>query len=171
MAVKKLLSQLENGQEQYIAPVKSSTGSADAEKIVALNNSGKLDLTMMPDGVGAETEVYPASEALSANDLVNIFDDSGTLKVRKAVASDINKSAAGYVKDNVNSGADAAVYFEGRLQGLTGILPNTTYYLSSTQAGKYTSTPPVADGTIYQPVGTGIKTDQIRFEQGKVILN
>ena len=85
-----------------------SAGAADAGKLVKLDAGGKIDGTMMPAGVGAETRSIQASEALSAGDLVNIHDVSGP-RIRKADATAAGKEAHGFVLSAISSGASGTV--------------------------------------------------------------
>jgi hypothetical protein len=89
----------------------ASAGAADAGKLVKLDAGGKIDPTQMPAGIGAETRVMVASEALAAGDLVNIHSSSGA-KVRKADATSAGKEAHGFVLGAVANGANATVYPE-----------------------------------------------------------
>ena len=148
--------------------VETSTGASDEGKIVALNTSGKIDDTMMPAGIGAETVVAPASEALTANDIVNLFDDSGTIKARKADATDATKPAHGYVQADVLSGSNATVYFEGYLPG-TGFTVGSVYFLATT-AGGNTTTPPSSSGNVWQSVGVAVSTSEIDFNPENPIV-
>lgn len=151
-----------------------STGVAEAGDVVALGDDGKLDLSVMPTGIGADVAVIEASETLAAGDYVNIFDDGGTPNVRKADASAANAAeiAHGFVKDNVTSGANATVYFEGTNDDLTSLTPGTTYVLSHTTPGgvvaqaSATTTP----GHSLQVVGVAISTTAINTELGKPII-
>lgn len=147
-----------------------STGAGDAGKIVALSSDGKLDDTVMPVGLGLDTLNIVASEALNAGDLVNVFDDAGTPKIRKADAA-TNKEAHGFVKASVSAGASGTVYFDGTISGLTGLTAGTRYYLSSTTAGATTATPPTTSGFIVQYVGFAISSTELSFEpDDKIVL-
>ena len=108
----------DSGQLAEVEATTSSAGSGDAGKIVGLDSSGRIDQTMMPTGVGSETEAMIASETLSAGDIVNIFNDAGTRKARKADNSNARR-AHGFVLAGVTSAATATVYMEGALTGLT----------------------------------------------------
>ncbi|WP_289241264.1 hypothetical protein, partial [Delftia sp.] len=79
---------------------------------MALDDSGRIDNSMMPVGIGADTAVIAASEALAAGDWVNMWNSTGA-KVRKADATTSGKEAHGFVLAAVTSGANATVYFEG----------------------------------------------------------
>ncbi len=140
-----------------------SAGAGDAGKIAALDAGGKLDETLMPDGISAENQVAEASEDLVANDVVNFFDDSGTLKCRKANATNTTKPAHGYVKDGVTTGNNATVFTDGFLPG-TGLTIGSKYYLSAAAAGEVTTTAPSGTGNIAQPVGVAISETKIKFE-------
>lgn len=159
-----------NGTIESVAAVVSSGGAADAGKAVALGNDGKLDITVMPDGLGQETRVLEAAETLDAGDFVNIFDDAGTTKVRKANATDTTKPANGFVKTGVAQGANATVYKEGQNDALTGLTIGTKYFLS-TIGGQITPVAPNASGTIIQFINIATDTSLIRFEQGDFIKN
>lgn len=109
----------------------SSAGVADAGKVPALDGSGKLHMSMMPSGIGAETQVLPASENLSAGAHVNIFSDSGAAKVRLADNSN-GRPADGYVLESVISAADATVYpLDGTNSQLSALTPGAEYWLGT----------------------------------------
>ena len=84
------------GKLTNTSAVDASTGVAESGKIVALDSTGKLAQSLFPTGMGADTSVFPASESLAAGDFVNVWNDSGTAKVRKADAS-ADKPADGNV--------------------------------------------------------------------------
>lgn len=157
-----------NGTTTEEAAIISSAGSADANKIPALDSSGRLDVTFMPTGIGADTGNTIASEALSANDLVNIWSNGGVHSVRKADGSSKGKEAHGFVLSAVAIGEQAKIYFEGTNAGLTGILPGIQY-LSDTVPGKSTTTPPTAAGHIVQVVGFGFSANAINFQYNNPI--
>ena len=90
-----------------VAGLATSAGAGDAGKIPQLDGSGKLDPSLMPTGIGADTASIQASEALSAGDLVNVWN-SGGARVRKADASTSGKEAHGFVLATVASGANAS---------------------------------------------------------------
>ena len=82
----------------------TSAGAGDAGKIPALDATGKLDNSLMPVGIGADSKILPASENLAAGDLVNVWNDSGTAKARKADATIAGKEANGFVLSAVTLG-------------------------------------------------------------------
>jgi hypothetical protein len=114
----------------------------------------------------ATTQTLTSTEALAANDLVNIYNSSGA-KVRKANATDGTKPAHGYVKAAVVSGDPAIVYFDGENDGVSGLTPGT-YFLSTT-GGQMVTAPPSANGNIAQKVGVATASGSFVFEPGEPI--
>ena len=149
------------GQLAEVEGTVTSAGAGDAGKIVALDNTGKLDTTVMPTGIGAQTQAMACSENLTAGDLVNIWNDSGTRKVRRADCSN-GRRAHGFVLSGFSSGATATVYLDDTLTGLTGLTPGSVYYLSTT--GAATATAPSTAGQISQEIGVAVSTTAISFE-------
>lgn len=138
----------------------SSAGAGDAGKLVALNSSGNIDITMMPPGVAAEVMSIVASEALAANDLVNVYDNSGTPNCRKADASNA-RPAHGYVTSSVSSSATATIYTDGIIPG-SGLTIGARYWLSGT-AGTSTTTIPTTATHIAQSVGFAKSATELVF--------
>jgi len=151
------------GQLAEVEGTVTSAGAGDAGKIVALDSSGKLDNSIMPSGIGADTEVIASSENLAAGDLVNIWNDSGTRKVRKADASN-GRRAHGFVLSSVTSPANATVYLSGDITGLTSLTPGAAYYLSGSTAGASTATSPSTAGQISQEIGIAVSSTAIAFQ-------
>ncbi|WKZ86361.1 hypothetical protein N5B55_05245 [Ralstonia pickettii] len=181
------------GQLQEEASVDISSGATDAGKIVALGTdgtlhdtvtgatvtsapnrlvkldaSGRLDATVLPNGLGADTAVIVASEALSAGDYVNIWDNAGTAKVRKADASAVGKEAHGYVTAAYASGAAATVYFEGTNSNVSGQVAGPVFL--SVTAGKGTNTAPTAAGQVVQRIGFAVSGTAVNFQSQPPIL-
>lgn len=144
-----------------------SAGAGDAGEIVALDAAGKLDNSVMPVGIGADTASITASEALSAGDLVNIHNSTGA-KVRKADAATAGKEAHGFVIAAVSNGAAATVYFEGTNAFVTGLTPGPQYL--STTAGIATATAPSASGNVVQRVGVATSATALNFEGGVPVV-
>ena len=127
------------GKTKQIFAIIASVGAGDAGKIPALDSSGKLDMSFMPAGIGTDTQIIEASEALSAGNFVNIWSDSGSVKVRLADNSN-GRAADGFVLDAVSSSANATVYpLDGTNSELTGLTPGAEYWLGT--AGGVTNTP------------------------------
>ena len=146
----------------------TSAGAGDAGKIPALDATGKLDNSLMPVGIGADSKILPASENLAAGDKVNVWNDSGTAKARKADATVAGKEANGFVLAAVTSGANATVYFDGTNTQLSGLSPGAVYYLATT-AGGVTTTPPSGSGNIVQRVGRALSATELTFEPGEPV--
>lgn len=144
-------------------------GVPNAGRIPELNAQGQLDPSMMPSGIGADTQVFQASEALAAGDLVNIHSVGGEFRVRKADASSgVSRKATGYVKESVASGSNATVFFEGTNDQLTGLTPGNVF-LSPTQPGRVTQTVPTTAGHIVQRVGYAISATAYNLELSDTI--
>lgn len=146
-----------------------SSGAADAGKIVQLDAAGKLAESMMPAGLGADVAVILTSEALSANDLVNVWNDGGTAKARKADAAADGKEAMGFVKAAFGAGVNATVYFEGTIAGLTGLTPGRAF-LSDSVPGTAQAAVPVGAGKVAQIVGFALSATELNFEPNEAIL-
>ena len=149
--------------------INTSAGSADGNKLIATTSAGTIDVTLLPPGIGADTKMITAFETVAAGDYINIFDDSGTKKVRKAVASS-DKRAHGFALSAATAGNPVTVYFDGSNNALTGIVPGTQYFLSDTVAGSFTITPVTGTGKIHQSLGYGTTTTSISTELGAVVF-
>ena len=158
---------LNNGQQAERAALVVSTGVADANRIVATDGTGKLDTSVLPTGIGADVKVLASSENLTAGDLVNIWNDAGTPKVRKADNSN-NRRANGFVITGVTAPANATVYFEGTITGLSGLTGGAPIYLGT--SGAATATPPTAAGSIVQEVGVAVSATEVSFEAQRPVL-
>lgn len=192
MAAPRFLNLISGRIKQVVALI-SSTGSADGEKIVATDTTGKLhdsvmgaattgnsvvvktlpdgtlDPSIMPTGTGADVKILPASEALAAGDLVNIWTDSGTAKVRKADATAEGKEAVGFVKAAVALNGSASIYLEGRISGFTGLVAGNRLYLSAATPGQAVAVPPSAAGNVVQWVGDAVSDTEIDFEKANPV--
>jgi hypothetical protein len=168
MAVQKPV-QVVSGRLQEVAALDSSAGAGDAGKIVALDSTGRIAATMMPVGISADTASITASENLSAGDFVSVWNDSGTVKVRKADATTSGKECDGFVLASATSGNAASVYFEGQNTQLTSLTLGARYYLGAT-AGTITATPPSSTGNVVQYIGKAISATALSFEPDQGII-
>ena len=151
------------------ASVQASAGAGDAGKIPALDATGRIDNSMMPTGIGADTSSIVSSENLAAGDLVNIWNNTGTANVRKADATTAGKEAHGFVLSAVTAPAAATVYFEGSNTGVTGLTPGPQFL--ATTAGLCTVTAPSAAGNVVQRVGFATSATNVNFQsQTPVVL-
>jgi hypothetical protein len=140
-----------------------SAGAGDAGEIVALDNTGRLDQSVMPVGIGPDVSQITASEALAAGDFVNVYNNSGTANVRKADATTAGKQAHGYVLVSVDNGDPATVYFEGSNTQVSGATPGPVFL--ATSAGGFASTAPSASGNVVQRLGVAVSATEINFER------
>ena len=161
-----------NGNLAETEAVNASAGAGDAGKIPALDSTGRLDDTMMPVGIGADTKSLATSEDLAASDVVNVYDNTGTSTARKADASAANagKLVVGFVLEGSTSPGPATVYFEGTITGLSGLTPGDTYFVSGSTPGAVTNTPPTTTGYITQKVGVAISATELSFEPGEPVI-
>jgi len=111
-----------------------------------------------------------AGEALTERDLVQIYDDAGTAKARKADANTSPPRAAdGWAIESVSSGASVRVYLTASLiTGLSSLTIGAEYYLSAT-AGAITATAPSTAANIRQRVGKALSATVLSFERGEPI--
>jgi len=150
---------LENGKLKQNDAIVASVGAPDADKIIKLDSSGRIDSSVLPVGVGPDVKVMVASEDLTAGDYVNIWNDGGTEKARLADASN-GRDAHGFVKAAALTAANATVYFEGPNDDLTGLTPGARYYLDT--AGSVVSTPRTTG--LHQFVGIAVDPNTINTD-------
>lgn len=156
---------LVSGVKKWISSIQTSAGAGDAGKVPALNSSGQLDITMFPSGL-ANTIIAPASEDLAAGDLVNLWDNAGTISLRKADASTAAKRAHGMTLAAFLTGASVTAYKDGAVTGLSGLTKGAEYYLSTTPGGLalvaavagYTSS-----GNLVQHIGVAESTSKLQL--------
>jgi len=166
MSALKFITVLPTGIQRLVSAITSSVGIGDASKVIATNSTGKIDLSFFPAGIEVSLENIVASEALSSGDFVNIYDDGGTRKVRKASASaSTPRMAGGFVTTGVALNASAEVYTLGENDQLSGLVPGTKYFLSDNTAGTIELTPDtLTTGNLIQCVGYALSTTSLRFE-------
>lgn len=162
------------GVRTQIEGLIASLGAADAGKIPALDATGRLDESMMPLGVGAQTTSAPATDTLSAGNFVNFWSDGGVFSVRLADNSN-GRFADGFVKDAFSIAATAVVYpLDGTNAELSGLTEGARYWLDT--AGAVTPTPldeaDVANsGKISQYLGIAKSTTElVTDDAGYVVL-
>lgn len=150
-----------NGIRTLVTGVSTSAGVTDANKLVATNSSGKLDSTLMPAGIGVSTITAVASEAISAGDFVNLYNNASTLTVRKADNSN-GREANGFVLNAIANAASGTVILTGQNTSLSTLIIGNTYYLGT--GGGVTTTAPSAVNSIIQTLGKAISTTNLIFE-------
>ena len=167
MATNKFLTVI-SGATRLVQAIASSTGAGDANKLISTGSDGKLDVTILPTGVGPSVALIEASENLAAGDFINIHDSTGA-KVRKADASN-GRAAHGFVLASVTSGQNATVYRIGANSGLTSLTPGVVYYLSASSAGTATATAPTTSGQVVQNLGVAESATSLIFEYNEPIF-
>lgn len=161
MAAKKFL-RLVGGKINEVVATITSAGVANDGDLVALDGTGKLDVSVLPTGVGPDVAVIEAFEDVAAGEYVNIFDDGGTVKIRKADNSN-SRDAHGFLKTAVTTGNNATVYFEGPNDALSGLTLGSRYYLGT--AGVATAVAPVAPAAqISQFLGIAVNATTINTD-------
>lgn len=144
----------------------TSAGAGDSAKVVQLDASGKLDSTVMPVGIGADTALITTSEALASGDWVNVWNSTGA-KARKADATVAGKHAMGFVLVGAASGAAATVYFEGTNTAVTGQTPGDVFLQIT--AGLGGPTPPASVGNVVQAIGFATSATSVNFNAARPI--
>lgn len=168
MAANKYLEHdLAGGMREKVATI-VSTGSNEEGDIVALDATGRLDNSIMPVGIGEDAAIVQCSEDLAAGDWVNIWDDSGNPRVRKADATTTGKDVTGFVLNSATSGTNANVFFEGTNTVENALSPGQVLYLSTT-AGSSTHTPPTTSGNVVQKIGRALSETSAQFEPSNPI--
>ena len=164
----------QGGVTKQESSVKQSVGAADAGKIPSLDDTGRLDQSVMPLGIGVQVDILPAGEALDAGDFVNIFDDAGVAKARKADNSN-GRAADGFVSTAVALAADAIIHpLDGVNAAMSALSPGKEYWLGT--AGDVTDTPldetdPANANKISQQLGKALSATELRTDDyGYVIL-
>lgn len=140
-----------------------STGAADANKTVETNSQGTIDVTMLPPGVGRNTAVVIASEALTAGNWVNIYNNAGVANCRRADDT-VGREVWGFVLAAVINAANATVYLGSTNDQVSGMTPGAKVYISATP-GAGSNTPTVAaPGKIHQVIGKAITATSVAMQ-------
>ena len=159
MAGNKYIAQVA-GQLTEVEAIQTSAGAGDSGKIPAVDSTGRLDPTFMPVGVVPEVQSIVTSENLTAGDLVNIYDVTGTPTARKADNTN-GRVAHGFVLAGSTSPAATNVYLEGVITGLSALTAGTQMFLGVT--GAATATAPSTTGYIIQQIGIATAPTIISF--------
>lgn len=159
MAAKSYLSLIAGVRTLVAGVVVGGTATQDGA-LLALDANGRIDNSVLPVGIGADTFTSTAGEALAAGDLCYVTA-AGT--IMKAGAGAAGTVCQGFVLASSANSASATIYFEGRNTSLTGLTAGTRYYLSET-AGGVTATPVTGTGKRHQFIGRAVSATSLDFE-------
>lgn len=147
-----------------------SVGAGDSGKLPQLDVTGRIDASVLPVGVGVESQQLVASEALAAGNFVNVWNNAGVANVRKADASAVGKEASGFVLAAVASAGTATVFsISNTNTQLTGLTPGAVHYLSGSTAGAATETAPTTASHFVQQLGRAGSATSLVFNPGPAI--
>lgn len=167
MAGQKILTHdAAGGFTEVIAP--QSGGAPSANKVPSLDGAGLIDVSMLPAGLGSDTASLPAAGALAAGDFVNVFNDAGTPRMRKADASALLTQAHGFVLLSVLDLATGTMYFQGNNTAVSGMTAGNVFL--SITAGLASNTAPISATEIVQRIGVAISPTVINFEPQMPVL-
>lgn len=138
--------------------------------IIMINRGGNIFLATIADIEQFCYATIQASEAIAQHDFINIYNASGSMRIRRADASDPLKFANGFAINAIASGASGLVANTG-LNPLTVTTASSEVWLSDTTPGAITTAAPSTSGHIVQPLGPAIVGMGVFFTpQGRVIL-
>jgi hypothetical protein len=153
------------GRFKQLTAIITSSGAVDANKIIGSNAAGKIDVTFLPDGIGADARTRTASEAINAGSIGHIHT-GGT--VRNADATAEGREARCFVLGAITNGATGEVRFDGTITGLSGLTEGAAYFMSETP-GQITDTPVSGAGKVHQYVGFALSATELSFEPGEPV--
>ena len=165
MSTNKFMALDANGNWVEVTAIVTTQGVINANEIPSTGADGRLDISFMPTGIGADTEPVPASEALQAGAWVNLFNVGGIANARNANATDASKPVDGFVLAAVAQGDTATVY----VRGINSMVPQGSITPASigqkafldTSAGGTTVTPPSSTGNYMQALGPILAVDTV----------
>jgi hypothetical protein len=138
-------------------------------KLTGIDSTAQEEWALTPESstilTGNATKMYPvASELVSIGQLVNLFDNAGTLGARLASANSATTVAHGIAASPAGPGGRFEMqYLRSYVASIGGMVPGTLYYLSTT-AGAIQNLPPLAAGTIQQPVGVAVTSSGLLLD-------
>lgn len=157
----KTFQRLVSGILTTITGVITSAGAANDGDVVVLDATGRLDASVMPVGIAADTFTSTAAEALAAGAFVYITN-TGTIANASAGAG--GNAARGFVISASASAGAATIFFEGRNTGLATLTIGARYYLSDATAGGVTATPVSGAGKKHQLLGYAVTATTLDAE-------
>ena len=156
------------GNAQEYRPVQTSAGVGDAGKVPALDAAGRLDTSMMPVGVSAETVSFVASGAIGVGKFVNLHLANSVLKGRLADNSNGRKAHCFVTTAVADAATGTGFYSSNKNDQLSGMTIGDVQFLGT--AGGVTSTVPAAGaGVLVQPLGIAESATALTFETMQTI--
>lgn len=140
---------------------------AQAGKITALDNTGRLDPSIMPVGIVADTYTGSAFESIQNGAFCYIRSDGQIANATGAVGG---IECMGFALAGGSTGTAVTIYFEGRNTSLGGLIPGKRYYLSATIPGGLTDVPLIGGDKIHQYLGRAVTSNTLSFEPGESII-
>lgn len=144
-----------------------SSGAADAGRGLGLDAQGRIDASVLPVGVGADTYTGVAAEALVAGAKVYVKSNGEIANASAAVGGN---PADGFVLLASSAAAAATIHFEGRNTSKTGLTVGSTYFLSDVTPGAIITTAPVGAGKLYQVVGKAVSSTTMTTEFSTAVI-
>lgn len=114
---------------------------------------------------GNATRLYPiASVLIAAGQLVNLFNNAGVLGARLASSSAPSTMAHGLAVTGAGIGSRIEMHWLRTFTTSIGGMVIGQLYYTGTVAGTVQNIPPVAAGTIQQPIGVAIASNQLLLD-------
>ena len=168
MAIQKFLTH-SAGNITEVAAIDESAGSGDAGKLIAVGADGYIDDSFLKQ---TPAVVMTASEDIAAGDLINIWSDAGTPKVRKATNAAVGTRADGYANAGILEDASGTVILgEGVITGLSSLTPGARYYLGTGGSRVLAASLPTSTGNISQQIGVAKSATELAINiQEPIVL-
>lgn len=145
----------------------SSAGPVDADKPVALDETGKIHPSMLAGDNAAVSAT--AHEGITAGDFVTFVDHGGSLGVVKASAGVVKRPADGFAVTSAAAGELVEVALKGVNQLVTGFTPGVQLYLSTTP-GMVTTVVTRGVYHLSQPLGAAAGSNGMVFVRGAPVI-
>lgn len=145
--------------------LQTSAGEEDANKIVATNADGQIDMTLIPDGIKKESKTTAVLVGeVTSGDLLHVYEDGGWKVKRASVTEEANGFAP--IFDEAPTAGDAIdVMRTGTLNrpGASFVV-NERYFLGDAGLAQVEpDTDDFEENDILQEIGVAISVNQIIF--------
>lgn len=148
-----------SGVVSETAAIESTSGSGDADKIIATGADGKIDPTFLPAG---DSATFTAGETIA--DGAFVYIKASDSKVYNASAASGGNAATGFVLAGYSALDSAIVYFSGENTHRSALTVQNRYYLSTSTPGSVQSTIPSGTGSLHQFLGEASATTTIPYD-------